>query len=437
MKNLKLFVFALCAVLLSVVTVNADSIQAKDVCSNNQNATYYVEYGNNNFECTNDFNAILHNANAKGVASEVILLKDHAFGDAVTIENDLTINLNGHKLTTAAGGKNFTVKGANVTIKNGKLDLLSGDSAIYVDSSAKASTLTIADDVTVKATFTGVSAIIVNDASNTTVVNVNGTWTVVNEIVSCSNGKDEKLTVNLNANVKATNLTGTNFLVAVDAGTSIVNVNGGTYTSNKAAFDVKNGTLNIKGGTITAKGDNAILVHEAGSDSDGEPYNAVLNVTGGEIIATMAGKYSVYFQVGSGKTTGSYKISGGKFTSGKDSEGNQLPALYINDPDFLDNHANMITNGQFTGSIVGNVTVGGTVYKKAAAAAAILTGNAKTTNANGVVTVGGKDEGTSKPGAKPGDEPAPNTFDAGLVYMGLALSAIGASVVSVRKLRNN
>ncbi len=35
------------------------------------------------------------------------------------------------------------------------------------------------------------------------------------------------------------------------------------------------------------------------------------------------------------------------------------------------------------------------------------------------------------------DEKAPNTFDAGLVYMGLALSAIGASVVSIKKLRNN
>ncbi len=39
---------------------------------------------------------------------------------------------------------------------------------------------------------------------------------------------------------------------------------------------------------------------------------------------------------------------------------------------------------------------------------------------------------TNKPG-----EQAPNTFDAGLTYVGLALSAVGASVISIKKLRNN
>ncbi len=358
-------------------------------------------------------------------------------GGPVTITKDITINLNSHKLTPTTwnnGAGNVTVKGANVTIKNGTIDLTSGVGQLAVDSSEKASTLTIANDVKVNATFSSVPAIIVNDATNTTVVNVNGTWTVQNEIVSCPNGKDENLTVNLNANVKATNLQNTSYLVAVDAGASTVNVLGGTYESNKSVFEVKNGTLNVKGGNLIANGGHAIVVTKPDAE-----HTTTLNISSGTITAKATESYSVYFGSGTGEETGTYSITGGTFTSGKDKDQKQLPAIKIASQTFLANHAKMISGGSFTGSIVGDVQTNAKTdtWTRAAAATAILVGNATTTTENGIVTVNpSKAEDNKKPAAKP-EEQAPNTYDAGLVYMGLALSAIGASVVSVRKLRNN
>ena len=431
MKNLKLFVFALCAVLLSVVTVNADNtVTTPSQCNSNN---LYVDHGDGTFTCTDGFIAAL-NSIKDNEKAEIVLVKDKTLSTtAFSIEKDVTINLNGHKLTTdTVNSNNMTIKGANVTIKNGTLDLLKNHGHIVVDSSTKASTLTIANDVKVNATYSSTSAIQVKDATEKTVVNLNGTWTVAHELVACEPGKDKNLTINLNADVKATDLQ-SDSLVDIDAGTSTVNVNGGTYESNKGVFKLVNGTLNINGGTMVSNGTLATIVVR-GSTND---YTANLNITDGNVVAVKKNVYSIRFASDSGKETGTYKISGGKFTSGKDNDGKQLPAIQISSTNLLTTHPGIITGGSFTSAIVGDVTTGVDTYTTAAKAAAILTGNATTTNANGVVTVGGKDEGTSKPGAKPGDEPAPNTFDAGLVYMGLALSAIGASVVSVRKLRNN
>ncbi len=392
----------------------------------------YLDHGNGTYTCgnnvTNALNSLEENENG-----ELVLLKDMVIGGPVNITKDITINLNGHKLTTpVTGTQNVTVKGANVTIKNGKLDLIANQGHIVVDSSEKASTLTIASDVTVNATYYATSAIQIANASNTTVVNINGTWTVKHEIVACSNGLDEKLTVNLNANVKATDLQ-SDYLVAVDAGTSTVNVLGGTYTSNKSVFMVKNGTLNVKGGDLTANGGHAIVVEKPGQN-----LTTTLNISAGNITTKTDGKYALYFGSGTGEETGTYSITGGTFTSGKKDK-KQLPALYIASQTFLANHANMISGGSFTGAIVGDVQTDAATdtWTRSAAATAILVGNATTTTENGVVTVNpSKAENDKKPAAKP-EEQAPNTYDAGLVYMGLALSAIGASVVSVRKLRNN
>ena len=250
-----------------------------------------------------------------------------------------------------------------------------------VNSEEKASTLTFAKDVIVESNSTAghnVGAVVkVEDATKATVVNINGDWEVANELVDCDPGKNKNLTINLNAKVTADTLS-TAALVSLDAGTTTVNVNGGTYTSNKYVFELTNGTLNVNGGKATGSG-AAIYVKEPTGK-----YTNALTIAGGDISTTSSTHEAVWFD----GSKGTYKITGGTITSGKNADGEQLPALHIRNINFLANHKNMITGGNFTGSIVGDVKEG-TRITKAAAAQADLVGNATVSEKDGVVTVGG------------------------------------------------
>ena len=348
---------------MSLVTVFADdTVTSPEQCSSN---SLYVDHKNGNFTCTSDLIAAVNSVDENENA-EIVLLQDKVLGTSpVTITKNLTINLNNHKLTMSAT-VDLTIKGANVTIRNGNLDLLANHGHIVVDSSDKASTLTV--DAKVNANYYASSAIKVNDATNTTVINVRGEWKVVNEIVACNPGKDEKLTINLEADVTGSALQGTHALINLDAGTSVVNVNRGTYTSNDRVFIVKNGTLNVNGGTVKATGTaTAIWVQEPDPK-----YTNALNINGGLVTSSSSVEEAVWF----GGSKGTYKITGGTITSGKDKDGKQLPALHIAIEKFLDNHKKMITGGNFTGAIVGNVKVGTDTYRTAKEATADLVGNA-------------------------------------------------------------
>ena len=358
---------------MSLLTVSAAStVASPNECQNNK---LYVDHGNRTYTCTDGFIAAL-NSIEDGEKAEIVLLQDKPFDNTpVTIDKDVTINLNSHKLTT--GNVNVVVKGANVTFKNGKLDLLSTHGQIEVNSSEKASTLTI--DATVNATYTAVPAITVSDATNTTIVNLKGEWTVSNEVISCSDEAD-KLIVNLDANITSTNLAAPKALVKLDAGNAVVNVNSGTYKSNDRVFIVKNGTLNVNGGTVKATGTStAIWVQEPATN-----YTNALNVKGGLVTSESSVEEAIWFT----GTKGTYSFNGGTVTSGKDAKKKQLPALHIDNEDFLDDHKGMIIKGTFTGSIVGNVKVGKDTYKAAKDAAADLVGNATVSEKDGVVTVG-------------------------------------------------
>ena len=386
----------------------ADYVESPDQCSSNM---LYVDHGNGEFTCTDDMIQAL-NSIKEGENAEVVLLKDKELGSAaVDITKNVTINLNGKKLTTSTTSTtNFTVKGADVTIKNGRLDLLANHGHIVVDSTDKASTLTIESDVKVNATYYGSSAIQITNAAQKTVVNINGNWSVVNEIVACNPGKDEDLTINLNATVTTPALQNTKALINLDAGTTTVNVNGGSYTSNDRVFILKNGTLNINAGTIKATGAaTAIWVQEPNTAK----YTNALNVKGGVITSASSTEEAIWFD----GSNGTYSFEGGTVTSGKDKDGKQLPALHIRNWKFLDNHAGMITKGTFTGSIVGNVQVGQDTYKTASEASKILVAEGiAMVNENGQVVVGttnaDQTEQAEEPTAPESQEATGNTADA-------------------------
>ena len=146
---------------------------------------------------------------------------------------------------------------------------------------------------------------------------------------------------------------------------------------------VKNGTLNIKGGSLTANSGNAIDVEKPSKQDS----TTTLNISGGTIVAKAVGTYALHFGSGTGAETGTYSITDGTFTSGKDKNKKQLPALFIGSQTFLENHPAIISKGVFTGAIVGDVETNATTktYTRAAAATKILVGNATVSEKDGVV----------------------------------------------------
>ena len=363
---------------MSLVTVSADSVEYKD-CSAGY---YYVKYSNGTHRCESSFTNAVNSINANETAEIVFLADIPSWTGDVVIDNNknVTLNLNEYK-ATFSGGATGTLKvaGANVTIKNGTIN--AANQRIIVDASTKATTLTFANDVTVNYGWKQDSVVLVTDATKKTVININGTWNVADEIVNCAQKAEEELTVNLNAKVTATDLANNDALLVLDAGNTVVNVNGGTYKSNEEVFKLQNGTLNINGGTLESTDDTVVWVY----DEPGKNLSQVLNINGGTLTAKKG--YAVWFDA----KEGTYKITDGTFKSGKDADGEQLPALYINTAvkGFLDNHKGMITKGTFTGSIVGEVTDKDGRHVDAEKAAADLVGNATVSEKDGVVTVGG------------------------------------------------
>ena len=354
---------------MSLVTVFAAGSTAGSC-----NLNYYADLGNGEYTCTNLTSDIITSAK-EGQTPVIKVMKDFHISNQVSLTKDMVYDLNDHTVTMDAAGY-FEITDANVTFKNGTIKIGTGRTynTFRVSSTTKASSLTL--DVKVETESIGAAVKVIN-ATKETVVNVNGTWNIDGEIVDCSNGPAEKLTVNLNATV-----TGTRALVTLDAGASVVNVNGGSYTADKNVFEVTNGTLNVKAGTIKSKEGNAVkVITPTGS------YKNVLKITGGNLVSEET--YSVEFATTAATPTGKYSITDGTFTSGIDEDDNRLPALHTTAWNFLENHPSMISGGKFTGSIIGDVKIADKVNKTAAAAAKILVGNATVSEKDGVVTVGG------------------------------------------------
>ena len=377
---------------MSLLTVFAEESTAES-CKDHW---YYVDYSGRQYQCFDNLRDAVADVKANETA-EIVLVDGKTFNvtDNVLINRNVTINLNGQTVTFAGGS--WTVKGVNVTVKNGTIST-GYTSSIKVNAEEKATTLTFTNDVKVESASTAghnVGAVVkVEDATKAAVVNINGEWDVKNELVDCDPGKNKNLTINLNAKVTADDLK-TAALVSLDAGTTTVNVNGGSYTTNKYVFELTNGTLNVNGGDLESTANSTIVVE----DPTGKYTNA-LNIKGGDVVSKAA--YAIWFN----GSKGTYKITDGTFTSAKNADDEQLPALYIRNINFLANHKNMITGGHFTGSIVGDVKEG-TRITKAAAAQADLVGNATVSEKDGVVTVGGSHEENKKPSDP--TEPAPNT----------------------------
>ena len=477
MKNLKMFAIGLAA--FAAMTMGVHALEVTCV-GNTAQAT-------DGSKCYDSITAALTGVEENGT---VTLLTDNSFnGSSMQITKNVTINLNGktvtftngqrlvlnsnaklvltgngelksttvssHPLISVAAGSNLTVEGSVKLTTDSKV---AAAPAIMVDGNGSAkTTVTIGGNVVVNSDGYG---LVIGSGTNTSAsgvtVNLNGTW------------KTEGYTVKVNGKVAYT-----------DTNAPVVNIKGGSYTSDGVALYASGyGIWNITGGTITGKDAIQVLSGKvtisggkfvASSDATGtlgsanarshgaaldiigrvanyQPENTInVSVTGGEFISENA--HAMYI-----KTANNAKIAigGGKFTSAEDGEGNQLPALAIEDWDFVENeaHKGMITGGEFTGSIIGDVKNSGNSAIKATSVVEELTSGEIRTEGGKVVVgtpaepeqqdpdVGDGDANT--PGTTNPDVPnVPKTNDNILVYASLGLvSALTVGFTTKRKENN-
>ncbi len=495
MKSLKMFAIALLSMLVMTMGVRAEvecmgEAYLNDVCETSlTDALDHAQKGDT-----------------------VKVLKASSLSVDRDIDKDITLDLNGKTITVANGHSiiiksdaNVTITGTSGIIKNvagagvplikveagstlkveGSVELKGNgttdddNSAVVLvagnDNTDLTTAVSFGKDVTVTSTgyglVLGVNGPVssrISTAKNTT-IDMDGTWTTEGYVIKV------------------------NGFIAYDKNAPVINVNAGTYTSNQAtalyasgygiwtingtvkgaqAVTVRSGKVSITGGTYTAtdaqhqkgvhdgESNHAIAVLAMQND-DGTTYNGPkyvdVAISGGEFTAKKANEYAVYIKGVTEDTK--LAVSGGKFTSGKGNNGKYLPVMHIEDLDknFLDQHKNMISGGEFIGGLIGNdIRLGSEKYSdddfvKALASAEF------TTDENGNVVVG---NGAQAPDKKPEDQQGstgdeantpgttpedtnpnvpdvPKTNDNILVYAGLGLvSALTVSFSTKRKENN-
>ncbi len=348
-------------------------------------------------------------------------------------------------MTFGAAGQYAADNGVTLTVKNGEVVLDDPTVTAFVVRTggslnltslkitgaaydwslvSNSGTLNIASDVNVDLP----KANVVYTSKANAKATINGTYTVntivaVDSSTSAADRRNPASTVSVKGDytTKAQALTLTNGV--------IVTVDGANIESDVAVARVTEAELVVNDGELVAKGNNAIIV-------EGTTDATKLTINGGTVISDNANTYALLLR----NTKGVYKVTAGTFESGKtvkaaiglegaftetkDGETHVVPAL-----------KGILTGGKYLTNIIAKVLNAdqGTVV---VSDELVAEGYTVKEEGNYKVVVSTKAENDKKPAAKP-EEQAPNTYDAGLVYMGLALSAIGASVVSVRKLRNN
>ena len=411
--------------------VKADQIKAEDVCatqgSNASSYVTYVKYDSGADKCYTNVGGAFNDSNVKEGAT-VYLLKDFALGTDALLNKSGVLDLNGYTLTTDASKGLSVGNGVNLTIKNGTIDATGGTSMITVANTSKTGSLTIDKTVTIDGSNLSQAVIAADSTTKATTININGTWkNIDHELIDCSpvTGTSTILTINLNANVE-----GAGKLVGIDAGHSVVNVNGGSYIAKTDnVFQLKSGVLNIKDGQIISEADNKAAIYVNASTAATE-----LNISGGTITAKGTDSNAIFFAT----AQGIYNISKGTFTSGKDDDNKQLPAIRIVDNEFIKKHEGMITGGTFNGGVVGRtVAENGSTYDPTTATTKLVKGTYTTSNGN--VTVGATTQepaDTEEPGTTTGDnKPSknPQTYDGILSYVTLAISSLGALGFATKK----
>jgi len=282
------------------------------------------------------FYATLREAlDAAASGATVVLLKDVALSSTVTIDKNLTINLNGKNIA-ATNARALLVRSGDLKLggtgtvsatKSGESSFASGSSVIRVGDSFSANdvvypaaSLTIGKDVTVGSDYCyGVTAFGTNNGGQTVIVN--GKIVVTGSQAALSgNGTSTLAEANFTINDGAM-LSATNDYAVYHPQKGTMTVNGGTITG-KGGIEAKGGTVNVLGGTIMATATKTS--HETnnnGTSTSGYAIAAVENsnykgegnftITGG----TINGEVAVVKDIETESWEPVISITGGTFSS--------------------------------------------------------------------------------------------------------------------------
>lgn len=463
MKKIKLFVFTLCAMLVTIISVKAITPGT-------------IQYTGSNVTSTNADG--VYTLTLTGNADEDLIISS---GETVILDlasYDFTNYTNGCPAIWIKAGGTLTIKGSG-TIKLMSSSNENGPSAID-----NAGTLII-DGGTISAEKKGTAAIYnsgtVTINGGTVKSNASGAWGLTNAgTATISGGTFE----NINATDK-TNVVENNGTLTINGGTfksnnpgaaAIHNSVGKTITFNNGTVETdvagawglnNEGITTINNGTFTQNHDWSVILNSGTmtvangtfNTSTGSHHNSLIttinsgttNIDGGQF--TVQEGDPIFF---SGSSAGDTNVDGGTFIGGS------LDTSLLEDGYAVDGNGNVYKLADYS-SLEGAVSVAKGIDKSKYTAESVkalleaiedaeavekrlsVSDQSKIDELTKALTtaIANLKESGSEP-VKPGsdntdnsNEKAPNTFDAGLVYMGLALSAIGVSVVSVRKLKNN
>ncbi len=282
--------------------------------------------------------------NAAQDGATVTLLGNVEQSKYLSIGKDIILDLGGFALTrkSEGGNTNVLITGADVTIKNGSVNIVTNDTengrAIYVENEGKATL----DSVVVTGLAYGV---FINDSSSavieagaevyatnwgifaagTSSLTVNGgtisTTTSGGYAISTNGNEGQNATITVNGGT----ITGAEIGIYQPSGT--LTVSGGTITGATGVYQ-KSGTLSITGGTITGNGDKTDYLYYGNGgnftgdalviDNCGYPNGVpTANITGGTFSSTHAsavGSYAYNKDSSTDRTPLTGFITGGTFS---------------------------------------------------------------------------------------------------------------------------
>lgn len=260
--------------------------------------------------------------NAINSGKSVILKNDITLNaEPITINNDTTINLNGHTITGSSGKRAIMINSGNVTINDGTIIAVGNDAIMLngvVDNGGSPCSLTLSDSVKV----------IADDCA----VLMKGPDVVLNTsaYLESLGGNYAAVQGNGSAGDIVVNITGGE-IVSKDVGIyfpckTTLNISGNAKITGSTGVYHKSGRLVITGGEITGNGEKVEYVHngngcnstgdalviEACDYPDGVP---VATIMGGKFTSKNASAVAYYQQSEEYKLANEKFITGGTFNT--------------------------------------------------------------------------------------------------------------------------
>lgn len=260
---------------------------------------------------------------ALSAGKSIILKNDIALtGDALTLDKDTTINLNGHTLSSATGKRVMTITGGNVRIDNGTIEG-SGNVTIYMNSieseNCKPCTLTLGESVVINTDHCGVFIKGKDSVLNTSAkIIATGDYGAIQGNGNVASGG---VTINITGGELVSNQSTIYFPC-----TTMLNISGDAKIVGYTGVYCKSGIMTIDGATIIGNGEKVeYSFNNNGCNSTGDAVVVeaceypggipVVNIINGTFISEHADAVAYYQQSEKYALANERFITGGTFNT--------------------------------------------------------------------------------------------------------------------------